>query len=594
MDQVQQIRDKIDIVSLISEYLHLKKMGRNFKTPCPFHNEKTPSFVVSPERQIWHCFGCQKGGDAYTFLMEYENLEFVEALRILAKKAGIQIEEYSGIKSEASSKKEKIYNLNHKALDFYHYILTSHNAGKKALDYLLKRGIKEQTINTFKLGFAPSSGRTLSDYLLNKKGYKKEDILDAGLSTYRNTRIFDFFINRIIFPLSDHRDNIIGFSGRILDANSAYGASKYVNTRETLVYHKGEVFFGLNIAKEKIKRENQAIILEGELDVISCFQEGITNVVAVKGTALTESQVNLISRFTQKVSLCFDTDSAGQDAIKRSLSVLEKKGITTTVIAIQNGKDPDEAIKNDAFVFKKAVKNDIDIYDFLISKALSVFDNKTAIGKKKIGDEILPFIYRIENEIVREHYLKKISKELDTTYESITKQVEKLNKKDAGNKVSLSPQNKKTRKEILEEYLLSLIVQYENPKLVLEKVAKILSDFMLDVLSYQKILSNLFLFFKENDNFEGNKFLHMLPAELLSSFDTCFLYPLPKFTDNEKYREEVIKIAQEIKILYLKNKIKEISEQIKNKEKKEELEDLEKLQEEFDRTTSLLNQKTEV
>ena len=591
MDQVQQIRDKIDIVSLISEYLPLKKMGRNFKTPCPFHTEKTPSFVVSPERQIWHCFGCQKGGDAYTFLMEYENLEFPEALRILAKKTGIQIEEYSGIKSETSSKKEKIYNLNRKALDFYHYILTSHNAGKKALDYLLKRGVKKETINTFKLGFAPGNNRALSDYLISKKGYKKEDLLDAGLSTYRNGGIFDFFVNRIIFPLFDHRDNVIGFSGRILDSRQV---SKYVNTRETLVYHKGEVFFGLNIAKEKIKKENQAIILEGEFDVISCFQEGITNTVAVKGTALTESQVNLISRFTQKVTLCFDSDAAGQDAIKRSLSVLEKKGITATVIAIQNGKDPDEAIKNDAFAFKKAVKNDIDIYDFLISKALSVFDKKTAIGKKKIGDEILPFIFRIENEIVREHYLKKISKELDTTYESIAKQVEKLNKKDVGNIVSLSPQDKKTRKEILEEYLLSLIIQYENPKLVLEKVAKILSDFMLDVLSYQKILSNLFLFFKENENFESNKFLRMLPTELFSGFDTCYLYPLPKFSDKEKYKEEVIKIAQEIKTLYLKNKIKEISEKIKNKEKNEEFDDLEKLQEEFDRTTSLLNQKIEV
>ena len=455
----------------------------------------------------------------------------------------------------------------------------------------MKRGVKKETINTFKLGFAPGNNRALSDYLISKKGYKKEDLLDAGLSTYRNGGIFDFFVNRIIFPLFDHRDNVIGFSGRILDSRQV---SKYVNTRETLVYHKGEVFFGLNIAKEKIKKENQAIILEGEFDVISCFQEGITNTVAVKGTALTESQVNLISRFTQKVTLCFDSDAAGQDAIKRSLSVLEKKGITATVIAIQNGKDPDEAIKNDAFAFKKAVKNDIDIYDFLISKALSVFDKKTAIGKKKIGDEILPFIFRIENEIVREHYLKKISKELDTTYESIAKQVEKLNKKDVGNIVSLSPQDKKTRKEILEEYLLSLIIQYENPKLVLEKVAKILSDFMLDVLSYQKILSNLFLFFKENENFESNKFLRMLPTELFSGFDTCYLYPLPKFSDKEKYKEEVIKIAQEIKTLYLKNKIKEISEKIKNKEKNEEFDDLEKLQEEFDRTTSLLNQKIEV
>src|SRR5581483_10477767 len=249
MDQAARIREKIDLVTLISEYIPLKKMGRNFKTNCPFHNEKSPSFVVSPERQIWHCFGCGKGGDCFTFLMEYENLEFIEALKTLGKRAGIEVE----------------------------------------------LSATEKGIETFQLGFAPSTSNSLSNYLMQKKGHKSQDLVDAGLSSLRNGRVMDFFFNRIMFPLFDHRDNIIGFSGRTLDESST--SSKYVNTRETLVYHKGDVFFGLNSAKDEIKKEQTAIIMEGEFDVISAFMEGVGNAIAVKGTSLTENQVQLISRF---------------------------------------------------------------------------------------------------------------------------------------------------------------------------------------------------------------------------------------------------------------------------------------------------------
>ncbi|MDO8658393.1 MAG: DNA primase [Candidatus Levybacteria bacterium] len=588
MDDVAKIRSKIDIVSLISEYIPLKKMGRNFKANCPFHSEKTPSFVVSPERQIWHCFGgCSKGGDCYTFLMEYENLEFPEALRILAKKAGIEIEKYSGFKSGVSSKKENIYKLNRLAAQFYHYILISHNAGKKAEKYLLeKRGIKKEVIDTFMLGFAPGSGRSLVSYLIDKKGYKKEDLIDAGLAGYRNGRLFDFFINRLMFPLFDHRDNIVGFAGRIIDS-SAGSVSKYVNTRETLAYHKGDVFFGLNIAKDKIKKEDKVIIMEGEFDVISSFQAGITNVVAVKGTALTENQVNLISRFTQKVALCFDEDNAGQDAIKRSLSVLEKKGITTTII-VSNGKDPDESIKEDEYLFKKAVKNDQNIYEFLLSKVLLNFDKKTATGKKKIGDEMLPVISQIENEIVKEHFLKKLSTELDTTYETLRRQIEKFNKKEADALVSISSRDKKPRKEILEEYLLSLIVQNENPKVVLETIKNIISDSMFEIPSTRKIFNCLLSYFENNDLFESKKFLELIPEELIPAFDIFFLKLLPKFIESEKYKEEVIKVANDLKTLFLKSKIREISSKIKSKEGPDQTDDLKALQEEFNSITSLL------
>lgn len=572
MDQVAQVREKINLVSLIAEYLPLKKMGRNFKALCPFHSEKTPSFVVSPERQIWHCFGCQKGGDCFTFLMEYERLEFPEALRILAKRAGVEL---SAVHFEPgiTSKKEQIYNLNSLAAEFYHYILTKHKAGKKALLYLQKRGLKPQTMMTFKLGFSPNVNYALVSYLLNKKKYKKEEITEAGLSTYKNGRMADFFVGRIIFPLFDHRDNIIGFSGRVLVKDSTanwQSESKYVNTRETIVYHKGDVFFGLNIAKETIKKENTAIIMEGEFDVISSFQEGIVNAIAVKGTALTENQVNLIARYAQKIALCFDQDKAGLEAIKRSLPILEKKGLTTMII-LPNGKDPDESITKSPLEFKKAIKNEIGVYDYLFGLTLKNFDKNKIEGKKSIADELLPFFSQIENEIVKEHYLKKLSAELATSYDSILKQVEKLTKKEPSTQMPSTTTKKRDRQEILEEYLLALILQAEKTKEIFQKASKILSNISFKTSSIAKILQRLSVYFKNQETLNVKKFLDALPVELSSSFDLCYIFPLPKFFEEEKYEEEVIKVAEELRVLSLREKIKGLTEKIKKEENSNEL-----------------------
>ena len=563
-------------------------MGRNFKANCPFHSEKTPSFVVSPERQIWHCFGCQKGGDCFTFLMEYERLEFPEAIRILAQKAGIELLR-TGFDSGAASKKELIYSLNILACEFYNFVLTKHKAGEKALFYLLnERKITPQIINTFKIGFSPKIGDALSNYLIQKKKYQKEDLIESGLSIYRNGRISDFFLNRIMFPLYDHRGNIVGFSGRVLSDNLLAGGSKYVNTRETLAYHKSDVFFGLNISKEAIKKENNAVIMEGEFDVIASFMEGIANTVAIKGTALTESQVNLIARYSQKVSLCFDQDDAGIEATKRSLSFLEKKGLTATVVLIPNGKDPDESIKANPVDFKKAVKNSVGIYDYLLDLSLNKFDKKTIDGKRKISDEFLPVLSLIENEIVKEHYLKKLSEEISTSYESILKEAEKISKpKSKIAAVSVSGK-KRERREMLEEYLLALIVQGKNQKILLEKTKEMLAGIDFKISSYGKIIDRLSIFFKNQEVFDSEKFSRALPLELVPSFDICFLFPLSKFSDEEVYQEEVDKTMKELKILDLKEKIKNVSDKIKEKEKDGEDHDLAELNDEFSGLIALL------
>lgn len=554
MDEVSRVREKIDIVAFISEYFPLKKAGRNFKASCPFHNEKSPSFIVSPERQIWHCFGCGKGGDAFTFLMDYDNIEFVEALRTLAKKTGITLSE-RGFEPGVSSKKEKIYNINKLALEFYKYLLTKHNVGKIALGYLLKdRKLTLPVVNTFSLGFSPSIGNALCSYLINKKKYKKEDLIEAGLATYVNGRLVDFFRGRIIFPLFDHRDNVVGFAARVLKSQNIEG-SKYINSKETLVYHKGELFFGLNIAKEDIKKQGQAIIVEGELDAISCFMAGIKNAIAIKGTALTEKQANLIGRFSQKVTLCLDMDSAGFEATKRSLPILEKAGLATTVIALPSGKDPDDAVKQDSIAFKKAVKGDIGIYDFMLSKFLDKFNKETVDGKKKISDEMLPAISNIQNEIVKEHYIKKLSREIDTSVESLFRQIEKLRKDDKTSVAfATSRKDKRERKQIVEEYLMALIVQAQDSKNYLDEVWDFFNTYEFESPSYRKIVENLREYLQKNKVLRAEDFVKSLPKELSATLDIWMLLPLPKFEDEEHFEEEIEKKVEELKAFDLKKK----------------------------------------
>jgi DNA primase len=563
MDQVTEIREKLDIVTFIADFLPLKKAGRNFKTNCPFHNEKTPSLVISPERQIWHCFGCGKGGDVYTFLMEYENMEFPEALRSLAKRAGVTLKE-SSFKQGEYSEKENIFSVNNHALKFYHYVLTELPAGKEALAYLLqKRKINKGIIDTFQLGFAPSSGNALSNYLLKKKSYKKRDLISAGVSLERGSQCYDFFRGRIIFPLFDHRGNVTGFSGRALNDNDQ---PKYLNTRETAVYHKGSMFFGLNTAKDEIKQKQDAIIVEGEFDAIALYMEGIKNAVAIKGTALTENQVALLSRFTPKVTLCLDQDNAGFEATRRSLEVLEKKGMTTSIIVIKDGKDPDEALKKNPSGFKKALRESLGVYDYLVDKFVAENNKDSAQGKKAIADNLLPLFANISNEIIKEHYLKKLSSIFEISLESLLKEVEKLKKKDLEDKIAIPQKDKRARREVLEEYLIALIVQSSNPQKALEDNQESLTLYQFATPSLGKLLENLKTFLKTSAELNQEKFAKLLSKELVQSFDTCFLFPLPKL-EADKYIEEIQKVIKELLTLFIKERVNFITAEIKIKEK---------------------------
>jgi len=584
MDDVEKIKSKLDIVDVIGERIQLKKAGRNFKALCPFHGEKTPSFVVSPERQIWHCFSCQKGGDMFTFIEEFENVTFSEALKELAAKAGVKLTT-SAARTDRERKQELIYSLNHLSAQFYNYLLLSHPAGKPALKYLTEvRKLTIPLIKTFMLGYAPGTD-ALVKYLIGKKKYKEDDLLLAGLAFQKGRYVSDFFKNRIIFPIIDHRGNIVAFSGRGLNAETL---PKYVNTKETPVYIKGDTLFGLSLAKEGIKKEGKAIIVEGELDVITAHKEGITNIVAVKGTALTENQIKLLKRFTQKFAFCFDVDPAGTEAQRRSVQLIEHEGITATVITQPQGKDPDELLNENPVAFKKAVKEDKNVYDFIIDSAISEIDPQSSEGKKNILQKTLPYLAAIENEVVKEHYIKRLAGKIDSSHDAVLLEINKITRPETAVPAA-SPKLQLPREEILEIYLLSLVFQSKNPKNSLVSARTILAGVPLATLALEKVLSHLDKYEQKEAEFSPAEFAKFLPAELHVPFDTAYLSPIQEFADQEHFDRELEKIARQVRQSSVHKKLEHLSTLIKEAEKNKEEKRLTTYQEQFNEYTKLLS-----
>lgn len=582
MDDVERIKQKLDVADIIAGYIPIKRAGRNFKAVCPFHNEKSPSFVISPERQIWHCFGCNKGGDLFTFIEEYERVDFSEALKLLADKANITLTK-TVFRTKQDEKKTKIYEINHLASQFYHYLLTEHPSGKQALQYVLeKRGLSPALIKTYTLGFAPHQPDALTSYLAGKKHYSKDELLEAGVATVRNGRLFDFFQNRIIFPIQDSRGNIVAFSGRGLTDQAI---PKYINTKETPVYIKGDTVFGLYQAKEAIKKEGKVILMEGEFDVITSFKEGIINAVAIKGTALTENQIRLLKRFCQKMVFCFDSDPAGTEAQRRSISLITHEGMNASVVIPPEGKDADEVLRENPTLFKKALKNEVNIYDFIIESAAQNEDPKTVEGKKHILSRTISYITDIENEIVKEHYLKKLAELLDTSYDSVVKEIEKA-KKPAPPDVIRKKTEKKSQIELSEDHILTLVFQSPRPKEAVVAVSSILDGVGFSGNAAREIFETTKTFFQTSEELNVSELSRLLPETFLSQFDLYFLSPLPQFTDDDAYIHELEKAARAYKQLAIKEQLHILSEKIKKEEKEGNEDNLQQLRVEFNTLAS--------
>lgn len=582
MDQIEQVRQKIDIVDLIGSYIPLKKAGRNFKALCPFHSEKTPSFVVSPERQIFKCFGCGQGGSVFNFLMEYEKMDFGEALRFLADKAGITLKSYQP--SPETARKEKLLQVNHLAAEFYHYILLNHQLGEKGLRYLLGRGISKSSIKAFNLGYAPEAWENLQAFLVNKKGYSKLELEKAGLIIKGKSSYYDRFRGRIIFPLFDHRGNTRGFAGRTLEKDLK--GAKYINTPETVLYHKSDLFYGLNVTKAEIKKKNQAVIVEGELDLISSFQAGVKNVVAIKGSALTESQVNLIKRFTDNVALALDEDAAGDAAARRGIEIADEAGLNIKVIQVAWGKDPDECAQHNPKLWRQSVRQSIPIYDFYLKSAVKRFGRQSALAKKKISEALMPVLAQISNEVVKAHYLKKLANVLKVGEEAVAKELERFLKKQ---KITAPPAIKKTaapapqtRREKLEELLLSLVLQQEKPT---SKYLKLLSDIDWQSHVIRKIFQALQKHLTKKSKLKINQLSKKLAEELKDTLDRLYLKDLQiDLSDKYVWEKEFNQTLKELEKICLKDELQALVEKIREREKSKSAASqakIEKLKKEF-------------
>lgn len=420
---VTEIKERLNIVEVLSTYLPLKKSGSYYKTNCPFHNEKSASFVVTPSRQIWHCFGCGEGGDVFTFLMKYENLEFKEALQILADRTGVKLPAYSAGDSEQDRAQDSAYRINELSAKFYHEVLMRSESMEAARQYAKGRGLKAETVKEWLIGYAPEGYHTLETFLL-KKGFTKKELADAGVSivSQRNSsELFDRFSGRLMFPIWNMSGKIIGFTARILTPDAK--AAKYVNSPETSIYHKSRVIFGLYQARQAIRKKDEAIIVEGNMDVITCHQAGFTNVIGSSGTAFTTEQLGAISRFTKNLKFAFDTDQAGILAAKRALDSALELGMNVSIVKIEGAKDPDELIQKDPALFAKAVAEAPRYMDYFFDRAFSRIDRTSVQQKKQASEMLVPLIAKMGDKLEAAHYIKRLGTELDlpekTAYEII-------------------------------------------------------------------------------------------------------------------------------------------------------------------------------
>lgn len=414
MDAVEDIKSRLSIEDVVADYMELKRAGRNLKGLSPFSNEKTASFMVSPEKQIWHDFSSGKGGDMFTIVMELEGVDFKGALEILAKKAGVDLGQYQQGDSGRSKQKTRVLEALESATHFYQVQFSKH---KTALEYVLgKREFTKQTALEWRVGYSPDQNRALIDYLRSKK-FTDQEIKSAGLATIRQGGLSDMFRGRVMIPLQDARGAVIGFTARLLKDDS--NAPKYINTPQTIVYDKSRHVFGLHLAKDAIRKMKFVVAVEGNLDVIASHQAGIHNVVASAGTAITDQHLKEMLRFTDDIRLAFDQDQAGLNAMERIIPIASKMGVSLSIITVPEGKDPDELIKKNPKTWQEAIVNYDYAVDWLIKQYEQKVDTNSGAGKRVLTDTVLPIVAELSDSVERDHYIGVLAEKINISKDAL-------------------------------------------------------------------------------------------------------------------------------------------------------------------------------
>ena len=463
MSTVDEVKQKLDIVEVIGQYVKLTKAGRNFKAVCPFHNEKTASFYVFPERQSWHCFGaCSTGGDVFTFVMKKEGLDFGETLRLLADKVGVSLPSHIE-QGPRKDEKEKLFQANEAAAQYYHNLLVNSPAGEKAKNYLLGRGLTLKTINDFQLGVSPNAWEMLMMYLL-EKGFSESELLDAGLILKSEEgKTHDRFHNRLMFPIRDARGRTTGFSGRVLDDS----LPKYMNSPQTAIFDKSGTIYGIDMAASAIRAKDMVVIVEGYMDVIVAHQYGFNNVVASMGTAITEKYITILKKLTKNIALALDPDTAGEEAMTHSVDYENTAEVEIEVVTLPSGEDPDEVIKKDPKLWETAIANASPLAEYMVNFTASKFDLSKTTEKSKLIGQLIPLIAKVKNDLRRDRWLRTLSKLTKIEYNVI----EGLLKKSLISNNFRKPLNRSNIVPVdtigysaREEYCLAILLQYPELK----------------------------------------------------------------------------------------------------------------------------------
>lgn len=549
-DAREEIKSRISIEDLAGEYLELKRTGRNFKALSPWTNERTPSFIVSPDKQIWHDFSSGKGGDIFGFIMEVEGMNFREALEFLARKAGVEIETFDSKRSkEIAEKKERLRKILQISSNFYQHMLIR---DKKALNYVFKkRKLSKEIVQDFKVGYAPNGQKILTNFLL-KKGFSLNDIRDAGLL---NRFGGDIFRNRMVITLKDASGEPVGFTGRIIDDEP--NAPKYLNTPQTLLYDKSSNIFGLSQAKNEIRKTGFAVVVEGNMDVISSHQVDVRNVVATAGTAMTVNHLKALSRFSNDIRLCFDSDQAGINATERAISLGQQAGVELSIITLDQSagqaKDPDELIQKDIELWRKSIANPQPAMEWIFDQYQKRLDISTAKGKKDFSTIALKLVENLNDPVEKDFYINEISKRIGVSKATL---LNKIGEEKKPEKTKKRVKIEKTDKKFVDDFL------YEDDLLALAikepRLAKMLSDLKENSLHGE----------------QRNKILEILKSEdmeLLKSFDEYVKILLLKADERlgnikESATDEMKRLIQKVKTENLRTQKENLQAELENAE----------------------------
>lgn len=497
MDAVDEVKQRLSIEDVIGEYVQLKRAGRNWKGLSPFTSERTPSFVVSPEKQIWHDFSSGRGGDMFSFVMEVEGLDFKGALEHLARKAGLDMDQFRQNRGQRSGpNKERLFAALDAATHFYQ---VQFSKNKTALEYVFKkRQFTKETALEWRLGYSPNTGTALVDYLKGKK-FTEAEIKAAGLTAQRGRNLSDMFRGRLMIPLQDAQGKVIGFTARLLTDDK--NAPKYINTPQTPLYDKSRHVFGLHLAKADIRKSGFVVIAEGNLDVIASHQAGVRQVVATAGTALTEPHLKALSRFTGDIRLSFDADQAGLNATERAIPIASKVNVSLSIITIPSGKDPDELIKQDPALWQQAIAKNHYALDWLMDRYKQQLDVTTAEGKRHFSDVLLPVVRALDDPVERDHYLTQIAETIGVTREALDQkfaQTKAVNQPARQKQIRVAP--KPTDKQMLENLRL------QDRFMALTLMQPMLREYLIALtedMLFTDSAKTLLIFLQQHQDFAG-------------------------------------------------------------------------------------------